>query len=206
MSLTYSLSSPLFDSMNVCHASPSISFHRLIRGFLLPTGEKVLAENAFYIEVIFCRHFQMFLFYGYTFIVSYQQTFLLSVTGSAILCIAGLLLKVKMADILTFKTDVPRDSDVVRYFWWTNLVFGIQFILLRSFSCPRWLLHLVRRDLKVKRDVPVSWNPFNSILVNIPFKRATQNSELILTYISYLQKNYHCVLKYVCVFRPAFNP
>jgi hypothetical protein len=115
------------------------------------------------------------------------------------------LLKVKMADILTFKTDFPRDSDVVRFFWWTYLVFGIQFILLRSFSCPRWLLHLVWRDVRVKRDVPVSWNPFNSISVNIPFKKATQNSELILTYNSHLQKNYCCVFKYMCVFRPAFK-
>jgi hypothetical protein len=79
--------------------------------------EKVLTENAFYIDVIFCRHLQMFLFCGYAFIVSYQQTFLSSVTDSAILCIADLLLKVKMADILTFKTDFPRDSDVVRFFW-----------------------------------------------------------------------------------------
>jgi hypothetical protein len=40
---------------------------------------------------------------------------------------------------------------------------------------------------------------FNSISINIPFKKATQNSELILSYNSHLQKNYRCVLKYVCI-------
>jgi hypothetical protein len=71
---------------------------------------------------------------------------------------------------------------------------------LRSFSRPRWLLHPVRKDVRVKRDVPVSWNPFTSMSVNIPFTKATQNSELMLTYKNHLQKNYRFVLKYVCVF------
>jgi len=84
---------------------------------LASNWEKVLAENAFYIDVVFCRHLQVFLFYGYTFIVSYQNFFLhSSVTVSAIY-VAGLLLKVKMAAILNFKTDDPGDSDAVIFFW-----------------------------------------------------------------------------------------
>lgn len=57
---------------------------------LASNWEKVFAENPFYIDVVFCRHLQVFLFCGYTFILSYQNCFLSSVTGSAIY-VAGLL-------------------------------------------------------------------------------------------------------------------
>jgi len=42
---------------------------------LASNWEKVLAENAFYIDVLFCRHLQVFLFYGYKFILPYQNFF-----------------------------------------------------------------------------------------------------------------------------------
>jgi hypothetical protein len=89
------------DSINKCHkpihplhpfltvppyatSAHAPHFTRTYSRLLASNWEKVLAENAFYLDVVFCRHLQVFLFCGYKFILSYQKFFLSSVIGSTI--------------------------------------------------------------------------------------------------------------------------
>jgi hypothetical protein len=68
-------------------------------------------------------------------------------------------LEVKAADSWSFKTDVPGDSEAVGIFWWTWHILGIQFILLKSFSCLWCLMHPVRKHV----------THFTSVLESIHF-------------------------------------